>query len=415
MAESSTITAGSLPGRRRLLRVGLLALVVPLLLAMALFAFLARPTSLAAAKTALGEGLEEVRQLWIGVTFWPSAPYAESEHIQGFELDWASHRRLADGSGDWGTTWADDGHLYTSWGNGGGFGGTNLDGRVMLGFARIEGGADDYQAFNVWGGVRAENPAEFGGKVYSLLSVDGVFYAWRCGDSDGDTALTTQELFRSTNRSATWRRTGVRFEQNMLADGDPGFYCPVFLQYGRDYDGARDEYAYVYAPEIQQANSLYPQVPGEVVLMRVPKTKINVRSAYEFFTGFGASGEPTWSFDGSKRKAVFEDAENGITQHIAAVYNPGLDRYILTAEHSTHAEGNFGMYEAPTPWGPWRTVEFTEGFGRFNTLDNSFMWVIPSKWLSEDGVHFTMIYSGKGRNDSWNTVNGRFLLSDPID
>ena len=73
------------------------------------------------------------------------------------------------------------------------------------------------------------------------------------------------------------------------------------------------------------------------------------------------------------------------------------------------------MYESPTPWGPWRTVHFTDGFGRFKTLDNSFMWVIPSKWLSEDGTSFTMIYTGKGRNDSWNTVNGRFLLSDRND
>ena len=57
----------------------------------------------------------------------------------------------------------------------------------------------------------------------------------------------------------------------------------------------------------------------------------------------------------------------------------------------------------------------SDSFGRFETLDNGFMWVFPSKWLSEDGKEFVMIYTGKGRNDSWNTVKGRFLLADGND
>ena len=397
-------------------RFGLVALIVPLVAALALFISIARPTSLSAAKSAVGEGIDEARQLWLGLTFWPRAPYPESDMIQGFELDWTTHKRSADGSGDWGTTWADDDHLYTAWGNGGGFGGGNTgEGRVFLGFARIEGNADDYQPYNVWGGLNAENPAEFGGKSYSLLSVDGTLYMWRCGDADGATALDFQELYRSANHSATWRSTGVKFTQESFGDQDFGFYCPIFLQFGKDYAGARDDYVYIYAPEIQQNRDLYPQIPGEVTLMRVPKTRINVRSAYEFFAGVGTGGEPDWTFDVESRAPVFSDPENGITQHIAVVHNPGLNRYILTTEHNEHAEGNIGVYEGPTPWGPWSTVHFSDSFGRFQTLDNGFMWVFPSKWLSEDGKDFTMIYTGKGRNDSWNTVKGRFLLADDKD
>ncbi|MGI9488156.1 MAG: hypothetical protein ACR2RF_20205 [Geminicoccaceae bacterium] len=417
MAESNTFTAGALPGLRRFrfLRIALLAIVLALIAALALIVYLARPTSLGAVKTAVNDGLEETRQLWRGLTYWPSAPYPVSEVIQGFELDWTSHTRAADGSGDWGTTWADDGHLYTAWGNGGGFGGSNVNGRVYLGFARVEGGPDDYRAFNVWGGHEAENPAEFGGKAYSLLSVDGFFYMWRCGESDGVTSLESQELFHSTNRSATWRSTGVKFTPGSIADGDLGFYCPVFLQYGQNYAGARDDYVYAYAPEIQQTDTLYPQVPGEVTLMRVPKTMINIRSSYEFYAGMGADGEPVWTFEAMDRASVFTDAENGITQHIAVVYNPGLDRYLLTTEHSEHAEGNIGVYDGPTPWGPWTTVHFSDSFGRFETLDNGFMWVFPSKWLGANGEDFVMIYTGKGRNDSWNTIKGRFLLADRND
>ncbi len=416
MAESNTVAVGSLPAKRRYLRAGLLVIpAILLLLLVVLFAIIARPTSFGAARSSLGEAVDEVRQLGKSVIFWPSAPYPESEIIQGFELDWTTHRRGAEGSGDWGTTWGDDGHLYTAWGNGGGFRGSNVDGRVYFGIARIEGDPDDYHAFNVWGGHEAENPAEFGGKTYSLLSVDGVFYMWRCGDADGETALDFQELYRSTNRSATWRSTGVKFTQESFPDDDYGFYCPVFLQYGQDYAGSRDDFVYIYAPEIQQNRTLYPQVPGEVSLMRVPRDKVNVRSAYEFFAGLDGDGEPLWSFDGNDRQPVFSDPENGVTQHVAAVYNPGLDRYILTTEHNGHAEGNIAIYDGPTPWGPWTTVHFADSFGRFETLDNGFMWVFPSKWLSEDGEEFVMIYTGKGRNDSWNTVEGRFILADQND
>jgi hypothetical protein len=412
MSDIETIAVDDPSTRRRLLRIGLLAIVASLIAAIALFATIAKPTSLGAAKASVREGMEEARQLWLGVTFWPNAPYPDSEVIEGFELDWSTHQRGAEGSGDWGITWADNDHQYTAWGNGGGFGEPGADDRVFLGFARIEGDADNYRAVNVWGGADAENPAEFGGKAYSLLSVEGTLYTWRCGDTDGATSLDFQELYRSTDYSATWRSTGVKFTQSSFADGDPGFYCPTFLQFGKDYGGARDDYVYMYAPNIQQTASLYPQVPGEVILIRAPKTRVNVRSAYEFYAGVGTDGEPVWTFDANDRLPVFEDAENGITQHIATVYNPGLDRYILATEHSAHAEGNIGIYDAPTPWGPWTTVHFSDSFGRFETLDNGFMWVFPSKWLSENGEDFVMIYTGKGRNDSWNTLKGRFLLAD---
>ncbi|MDH3663956.1 MAG: hypothetical protein OEU92_28745, partial [Alphaproteobacteria bacterium] len=97
--------------RRRFFRLILLVIVLPLIAAVGLLAGIARPTSLSAAKTAVGEGLDEAGQLWRALTFWPSAPYPASEVIKGFELDWTTHRRAADGSGDWGSTWADDDHL----------------------------------------------------------------------------------------------------------------------------------------------------------------------------------------------------------------------------------------------------------------------------------------------------------------
>jgi hypothetical protein len=52
-------------------------------------------------------------------------PYPPSPVIEAVRYDRSSAARAAPGSDNWPTTWADDGHLYTAWGDGGGFGGTN--------------------------------------------------------------------------------------------------------------------------------------------------------------------------------------------------------------------------------------------------------------------------------------------------
>jgi hypothetical protein len=87
-----------------------------------------------------------------------AAPCAPSPVIAGMTLDWSTHQRHALGSDNFQLTWAGDDHQYGAWGDGGGFGGANSDGRLGLGFARIEGDWDDYKGFNVWGGKDHEIP-----------------------------------------------------------------------------------------------------------------------------------------------------------------------------------------------------------------------------------------------------------------
>src|SRR5688572_6458484 len=76
------------------------------------------------------------------------APYPRSPVLRGWTIDWSTHQRQAPGSDNWPMTWAADDHLYTAWGDGGGFGGSNSDGRVSLGVARVEGPAHDYRGSN---------------------------------------------------------------------------------------------------------------------------------------------------------------------------------------------------------------------------------------------------------------------------
>src|SRR5262245_60691408 len=62
-----------------------------------------------------------------------ASPYPPSPVITGVTFRDETARTLAPGSDIWPLTWAADGHQYTLFGDGGGFGGDNRDGRVSLG------------------------------------------------------------------------------------------------------------------------------------------------------------------------------------------------------------------------------------------------------------------------------------------
>ncbi len=78
-------------------------------------------------------------------------------------------------------------------------------------------------------------------------------------------------------------------------------------------------------------------------------------------------------------------------------YNTGLGRYLWSQVHpdspdprGPRFEGGFGIYEAPEPWGPWRTVELTTRWdvGAGETM------TFPSKWMSEDDTVVHLVISG---------------------
>jgi hypothetical protein len=336
------------------------------------------------------------------------APYPASSAITGVTFDWTTHQRLAPGSDNWPVTWASDNHQYSSWGDGSGFGPTNPSERASLGFARIEGSASNYQGHNVWGGNDAPNATQFNGKSYGILAIGSTLYAWRCGDGSMETAYRFQKLYVSTNGAASWTDTGVEFTPGDFG-ATQGFFCPTFLQFGKGYQGARDSYVYIYAPEIK-SQVWEVHKPGEITLMRVPMTGIADRDQYEFYRGTNGSGSPQWTADPAQRRPVFSDAANGVMR-TSASYNSGLDRYLLITEHTARSGGNIGIYEAPEPWGPWRTVLFQSQWGSPTIEATTFFWNFSNKWLSSDGKDFVLVFTGTGTNDSWNTVRGQFATA----
>jgi len=184
-----------------------------------------------------------------------------------------------------------------------------------------------------------------------------------------------------------------------------------FVQFGRDNTAARDAYIYTIATEIIDTTSLHVvQRPGKVMLVRVPALAIQDRGAYEFYAGLDSTGQPQWSPRSADRIAIYEDL-NGVGPFPQMTYVPGLDRLVYTNQHGpasgdAAAQSLLTMAEAPNPWGPWHVFHHA----RFQPqLERSvFQWNFAPKWFRNGGREFTLIFTGHGSNDSWNTIDGAF-------
>ncbi|HEY2342746.1 MAG TPA: hypothetical protein VGH90_06940, partial [Chthoniobacteraceae bacterium] len=148
----------------------------------------------------------------------PTAPYPASTVVQSIEWKWDTYSTAAPGSDLWPMTWGPDDNLYTSWGDGGGFGGTDSDGRVALGFGRIEGEPEKNHGFNVNGGKNPEHPAQFPkkGKTSALICVDGVLYT-TINMQDGTWPAVNHALAWSKDFGATWTKADWLFPKDASA------------------------------------------------------------------------------------------------------------------------------------------------------------------------------------------------------
>jgi hypothetical protein len=169
------------------------------------------------------------------------------------------------------------------------------------------------------------------------------------------------------------------------------FGSPTFLNFGKNYAGARDDFVYIYSND---SDSAYE--PGDrFVMARVPKDKIRDRKAYEFFKGLNQSTEPVWTNNIRDRGAVF--THPGKCYRSGISYNAGLKRYLWcqilpfsTDSRGPRFQGGFGIYDAPDPWGPWTTVFYSENWDVGPGETSSF----PTKWISGDGRTCHLVFSG---------------------
>ena len=402
-------------------------------------------TARRAAELALGLGL----LAWAAAdgTLTGAPPYPRSERLTEMVLDWSTFGRAAPGSDNWPTTWAADGNLYTTWGDGGGFGpDAAWRAYVSIGVARLTGSTvATLWGQNLIGGLeplvgdcfprigglrdtrrlprRAVPCREDGlhGKSWSVLALGDRLHLF-VAPGAGIELYDEARLYSSTPGDlAEWTEAPWAF----AAEDTPRLLSPMFAQAGRDNAGADHVYAYAtrhapvgyvagYRPGYVRASGLglhRGPAGGEVHLLRAAKDADLMRpDTWEFFAGEHGGGAPVWSGQQADSRPVFVDRQ-GVSWLSSAVFADELGRWLLVTEHGRSFAGKIGVFEAPTPWGPWRTVSY-------GTLANPERGVPATAFYAKflpntlgPGGRFTLAFTGVGVNDALNVIEGRFVVA----
>src|SRR5574340_167112 len=298
-------------------------------------------------------------------------PYPQSPIIrEGTFAPPETITRRAIGSDNWPLTWAGDGDIYTAYGDGWGFE-PRIATKLSLGLARIGGAPPAFQAVNLRSETaERKGDGRKGAKTSGMLAVDGVLYMWVRN-------VGNAQLAWSEDCGKTWQ-WGFKFSES--------FGSPAFLNFGRNYEDARDPYVYTYSQDGPSAYESY----DALVLARVPRKRIREREAYEFFVRLDR-GRPVWTRDIAKRGPVF--SYPGACQRVDAVYHPALKRYLLLLGYNH--ESGWGIYDAPAPWGPWTTAFHTDRWD----LAGTHGYRLPTKWIEGNSMY--LVFSGVKENDAF--------------
>lgn len=369
--------------------------------------------------------LEAIKRVFKGT---PMPKYPTSKLISGVELD---KYRIHKGDGDmWPLTWAADGNIY-------GGAGDNLG--SPLNFWKISGSPEFFASVyeDTIGGIKVElvdnmpldprvyaagpevHPV-FAFKPSGIISVDGILYMSVSAGNYGEEKYWKRQryinswIITSSDYGKTWDReaTDQYFFTGQLAGSS-------FLQFGKDYSEARDEYVYAYFPSSDEKVSFWEN--GDCLLLgRVHKEKILLRGAWEFYAGLGKEDCPLWVKDDNLAVPVFEYPKMTGQNHVS--YNKGIGRYIMGNYSFIDKEGNprplhadevergpsqLTLFEAPEPWGPWSLFYKDDNWGTYGDYQPNF----PTKWMSEDGKTIYMVSSGS--YDDYNFTVQKLNITTP--
>jgi hypothetical protein len=370
--------------------------------------------------------------------------YCPSSSIAGVTPNWSLGIYQANGSDLWSQTLGSDGNQYGYWGDGQGFGGTETGStdKVAWGIGAITSstGGTLTGAVNVYGGLNAEHPGVISGKATSILEIgpsDNMnFYALGGtklpSDNDqnyGGSGINDQDIVYSTGNSWSWVDNDTNWE--FCVNGQTAsIFCPMaFLQNGAGYSGNTDGYVYLYGGT--EGSFFGNGTPGTALtyLWRVPTSQSSILSAtdYEAFGGFNANGTPIWltgsiSSLSSSMVPVFSDVQQSSAAPMViseVSYNPGIGRYIASAEGNVNS---VAFYDAPNPWGPWTLIGYYNanpstnagGWGNLGEGISTTNWGgtqgaalginFVDKWMSSNGQTMWVVFSSNGNASSSATL-----------
>lgn len=364
-----------------------------------------------------------------GVHGRPATTTDVSVDITGISFTTESIRNspTASFSDNWAVTLNASGVQLTTYGDGGGFGGSNTLCRASMGFSTLSGDYESEAAANVLGcnasgGCVSGTPdaacnaansiGSLTGKSYGLLALSGdsVVVA-RCGTASDNSCYDIQDFYTSDDAMATLVATGVSFVQADFTGRGPFAFAAI--QFGAGYTGVPSEvggggFTYWMATEIQ--NTTWDvQSPGEIHLLRVHRDSLAIAAGYRFFAGLDGS-TPTWSADVDDRTAVLTN-ESGFMR-LSVIYLSTPRRYVLAVQTVDRHAADGAMvafYDAEQPWGSWGLIDEIDPFSDgLNTGTKTVYYGFSQKWSS--WPNFVMVYTGPG-GDQYGTIEGTFTTN----
>ena len=287
---------------------------------------------------------------------------------------------------------------------------------------------------------------------YGIVSVDGILYSV-ISKTPGESwsgPFRGIKLLKSSDNGKTWYRVNRWGQERKLGPTDDAhnevsademfflgefglphqsrqaypFSYVDFVKCGKDNSAARDDYLYIYSPEGAHAHKL--------LLARVPKDKLGVRNAWQYFERY-ENNRPIWTGDITKRGYVHAFPERSKDGNYfgwyswlpSVVWNEGLGLYIMVnggtyAGHGMTASdkdyydawmhtrtGSLGFWYSKNPWGPWRQFYYTDCWTADDPRNLTYQPKLSPKWISKDGKTMALIWSDAMKNDKGrsHTVN----------
>lgn len=373
-----------------------------------------------------------------------TTPYPQSPILCSIAWDEANKFRYApgtsggtSGSDIWDSMWASDGNIYSVWGDGTGFSETQYTSE--LGVSQLANSPASLAGTDVYYGYEISQPCAtvyqpLVGKPRGVVALPGaVMYMFHSIESFCSNSSDSILARSTTNGGSTSNPNNSDWTDNigsLMWPDAKGFIPETFLQYGQAQagtlipDNTGTKYIYIYLRQ-QTTGGL----ASDIYLARVPASPTNsieTPGNWQFLNSFDSSGNPVWGAEGSTAQAIWNDTND--SGSLLVTFDAAIGRYIAYNNHgSTGYERQVGLFDAPSPWGPWTTFDYEEQFDNgpqscesgsnclvtgcasgSNCLGTgeAVGFSMMQKWFGGNGLSIWPIYSSTGAYDSLNLIKG---------
>jgi len=375
--------------------------------------------------------------------------YGAEKHVPtGVTFHMHTTFRLNSSGDNWCITWAADNSQVTSMCDGNWL---ETEHGYHNHLYRITGGPDGFSRKDIpnYPQFVLRKGSWFG---YGVVSVDGILYSVvsKTPANRWSGPFRGIKLLKSPDNGNTWYRVDRHGGERKLGPWDDArnevnaqemffleefglahqkqqaypFSFVDFVKCGKDNSAARDDYLYIYSPEGAHAHRL--------LLARVHKNSIGIRSSWEYFVEYDGS-KAVWTSDILQRGCVHEFPEKSADGNYfgwyswlpSVVWNEGLGLYLMVnggtyaGKKMTSSDedyynrwmhtrtGSLGFWYSENPWGPWHRFYYTDYWQADEQTNLTYQPKLSPKWISGDGRNMVLIWSDamKDSGGKSHTVN----------